>query len=206
MSCRARFRDRFLVLGAGAGAVSWLCTWSRQVAGAGAGPGCWVLGTGCRCWCCELAVHAVETGCWCWCRVPGADQENIAWWTFGQVVDHVWGRHCAKKANATSRSCQHGRSVLLVILNEPKVLTLARHVHSNMPSSASSATREKDRENIILSYTIKHISTCHTLSCLKIQCNKLFEVRKNTQAKEQLSSPAECSSTCRPNGDRVFFI
>ena len=37
--------------GAGAGAVSWLCTWWRQVAGAGAG---------CRCWCCELAVHVVE--------------------------------------------------------------------------------------------------------------------------------------------------
>ena len=30
--------------GAGAGAVSWLCTWWRQVAGAGAGFRCWVPG------------------------------------------------------------------------------------------------------------------------------------------------------------------
>ena len=41
---------RCWVPGAGAGAVSWLCTW-------------W---TGCRCWCWVLAVHVVETGC----RVP----------------------------------------------------------------------------------------------------------------------------------------
>ena len=45
----------------GAGAVSWLCTWWRQVAGADAGAGCrvlvLVLGAGRRCW------------CW-WCRVP----------------------------------------------------------------------------------------------------------------------------------------
>ena len=34
---------------AGAGAVSWLCAWWRQ-------------GAGCRCWCCELAVHVVESG------------------------------------------------------------------------------------------------------------------------------------------------
>ena len=32
-----------LILGAGAGAVSWLCTWWRQVAGAGAGAGCRAL-------------------------------------------------------------------------------------------------------------------------------------------------------------------
>ena len=38
--------------------VSCPCALSRQVAGAG-----------CRCWCCELAVHVV-TGCWWWCRVP----------------------------------------------------------------------------------------------------------------------------------------
>ena len=44
-----------LVLGAGAGAVSWLCNVMEK--------GCWfwcrapalVLGAGCRCWCCELA-------------------------------------------------------------------------------------------------------------------------------------------------------
>ena len=100
----ARFRDRLLVLGAGAGAVSWLCTWWRQVAGAGAG-----AGGGCRCWCwcwlctwwsrllvlctwwswCwvpgagagaggELAVHVVETGCWC-CLVPGAGAGAVSW-------------------------------------------------------------------------------------------------------------------------------
>ena len=44
------------------------------------GTGCWcwccelaalvpvlVLGAGCRRWCCQLAVHVEETGCWCWC-------------------------------------------------------------------------------------------------------------------------------------------
>ena len=56
--------------GAGAGAVSWLCTWWRQVtAGAGCRCWCWVPGAG-WCWCCELAVHVVETGCWCWCWAP----------------------------------------------------------------------------------------------------------------------------------------
>ena len=60
------------MLGAGAGAVSWLCTWWRQVAGAGAGAGCR---------CCELAVHVVETGCWCWCRVLAVRVVEI-------------GRHC----------------------------------------------------------------------------------------------------------------
>ena len=52
--------------GVGAGAVSWLRTRWRQVAGR-----CWrwVLGAGRRCWCCELAVHVVETNCWC--LVPG---------------------------------------------------------------------------------------------------------------------------------------
>ena len=71
MNARGGDRLLVLVLGAGAGAVSWLC-W-RQIAGAG----CWVLGAGaggqagagCRsrrwCWCCELAAHVVETGCWC---------------------------------------------------------------------------------------------------------------------------------------------
>ena len=55
-------RWRWWVVGAGsgAGAVSWLCTWWRHVAGAGAGWRCWcwcrvpllvlVLGAGCRCW------------------------------------------------------------------------------------------------------------------------------------------------------------
>ena len=39
--------------GAGAGAVSRLCTWWRQVAGAGA------VGAGCRCWCscCAGCAH-----------------------------------------------------------------------------------------------------------------------------------------------------
>ena len=44
--------------GAGAGAVSWLGTWWRQVAGAGAGASAGAGGAAvCRCWCCELAVH-----------------------------------------------------------------------------------------------------------------------------------------------------
>ena len=66
-----------LVLGAGAGAVSWLCTWwCCELAGR-------VVETGCRCWvlvvrvvetagagaagagCCDLAVRVVETGCRC---------------------------------------------------------------------------------------------------------------------------------------------
>ena len=54
--------------GAGAGAVSWLCTWWRQVAGAGAGA---VI--------CLLQV--VETGCWCWCWVSGtgAGAGAVSW-------------------------------------------------------------------------------------------------------------------------------
>ena len=52
--CRALVRAVVLVLGA----VSWLCTWWRQVAGAG-----------CRV---PVAVHVVETGCWWWCWAPGA--------------------------------------------------------------------------------------------------------------------------------------
>ena len=39
---------------AGAGAVSWLCTWWRPAP-------VLVLGAGRRRWCCELAVHVVET-------------------------------------------------------------------------------------------------------------------------------------------------
>ena len=52
--------------GAGASAVSWLCTWWRQVAGAGAGCRVPVHGAGAVSWlctgCCELAVRVVETG------------------------------------------------------------------------------------------------------------------------------------------------
>ena len=62
-------------------AVSWLCTWWRQVAGAGAGCRCrcwvsgagasavswlctwWRLGAGAGCWWWVLAVHVVGTGC-----------------------------------------------------------------------------------------------------------------------------------------------
>ena len=82
-----------LVLGAGAGAVSWLCAWWGQVdgagagaAGAGAGPVSWLrvrwrqvagAGAGCRRWCCELAVHVVETGC-LWCRM-GAGARCWRW-------------------------------------------------------------------------------------------------------------------------------
>ena len=51
---------------AGAGAVSWLRTWwsGRLLVPVPV----LVMGAGCRCWCCELAVHVVETGCWCWRR------------------------------------------------------------------------------------------------------------------------------------------
>ena len=95
----------------GAGAVSWLCTWWRQVAGVGAGAGCrcwcWcrccelavhVVETGCWCrcwcWCCELAVHVVGTGCWWWCGVPvlvlgsGAGAGAVSWL---YVVEKVGG-------------------------------------------------------------------------------------------------------------------
>ena len=62
--------------GAGAGAVSWLCAWWRQVAGAGAG-----AGAGCRCWCCELAVHAGAVGWLCtwWRQVAGAGAGAGCW-------------------------------------------------------------------------------------------------------------------------------
>ena len=79
--------DRLLVLvpggGAGAGAVSWLCTWWRQVAGAGWRVPALVLvlcgaGAGCRApvrvLCCELArlarlavVPGAGAGRWCGC-------------------------------------------------------------------------------------------------------------------------------------------
>ena len=39
-----------------------------------------VLGAGRRCWCCELAVHAVETGCLCWCWAPGAGAVGAVSW------------------------------------------------------------------------------------------------------------------------------
>ena len=80
----------------GAGAVSWLCMWWRQVAGAGCR--CCeldvrVVETGCRR--CELAVHVVVTpvlargcrvlgaggGAWCWVPVLGAGAgcREVAW-------------------------------------------------------------------------------------------------------------------------------
>ena len=51
--------------------MSCPCALSRQVAGAGAG---------CRCWCCELAVHA------------GAVSWLCAWWR--QVAGAGAGRRC----------------------------------------------------------------------------------------------------------------
>ena len=53
--------------GAGAGAVSWLCVWWRQVAGAGAG-----------CPCCEMAVRVVEIGCQCRCWVLAVRAWRVA--------------------------------------------------------------------------------------------------------------------------------
>ena len=54
------------MLGAGAGAVSWLRT---------------ALGAGrrCLCWCCELAAHVVETGCWRWAPGAGAGAGAVSW-------------------------------------------------------------------------------------------------------------------------------
>ena len=112
----ARGGDRLLVLvpgagcGPGAGAVSWLCTWWRQVAGvgarcrcrapgagAGAGAVSWLcawwrqvagVGAGCRCWVPGAGSGAgavVETGCWYW--VPGAGAGAVSrlrmWWRQG---------------------------------------------------------------------------------------------------------------------------
>ena len=60
MSCpRARFRERLLVLGAGAGAAGCARGGDRLLVPV------LVLGAGCQCCCCELAVHVVEAGCWC---------------------------------------------------------------------------------------------------------------------------------------------
>ena len=64
--------------GAGAGAVSWLCTWWKQVAGAG-----------CR-------VPLVETGCWCWVPGAGAGAGAVSWlctW-WRQVLVLVLGAGC----------------------------------------------------------------------------------------------------------------
>ena len=62
--------------GAGVGAVSWLRTWWRQVAGAGAG---------CRCRCCELVARVVETGCRR-ALVLGAGCRCWCWWWWRQVA------------------------------------------------------------------------------------------------------------------------
>ena len=55
-----------------------LCTWWRQVAGAGCR---------CGCWCCELAVHVVQTGCRCWvyawCMETGCRGGCATWWRQG---------------------------------------------------------------------------------------------------------------------------
>ena len=69
MSCSSALSRQVAGAGAGwcrvpgAGAVSWLCAWWRQVAGAGARCRCWVAGAGCRSWCWEPAACAG-------CRVP----------------------------------------------------------------------------------------------------------------------------------------
>ena len=93
MSCQCALSIQF----AGAGAVSWLCTWWRQ--GAGAGAGCWLCawwrqgagagavswlraawrqgaGAGTGCWLC-----VVETGCRG--TAPGA---GCAWWRQGADI------------------------------------------------------------------------------------------------------------------------
>ena len=73
--------------GAGAGAVSWLCTGGCARGGDRLLVLVVVLGAGRRrwCWCCELAVHVVlvpgagaGAGCRCWCWVPGAGAGAVA--------------------------------------------------------------------------------------------------------------------------------
>ena len=60
--------------GASAGAVSWLCTWWKQVAGAGDGAGCRVLvlgagaGAGALSWLCTWWRQVAGAGAGC--RVP----------------------------------------------------------------------------------------------------------------------------------------
>ena len=51
--------------GAGAGAVSWLCTWWRQVAGAGAG---------CQCWCWVVLGAGAGDGAVSWLCTRGGDR------------------------------------------------------------------------------------------------------------------------------------
>ena len=94
------------VPGAGAGAVSWLCTWWRRrvpVLVHVVGAGCW-----CWCWCCELAVHVVETGSWCWCRAPvlvlGAGRRCWCCELAAQVVETGCWRWCRAGAGAGCRA------------------------------------------------------------------------------------------------------
>ena len=63
----------------GAGAVSWLSTSLRQVAGAGAGCRVWCAGAGAGGGRRELAVHVVDTGCWCWVPGAGAGVGAVSW-------------------------------------------------------------------------------------------------------------------------------
>ena len=62
--------------GAGAGAVSWLCT------------------------CCKLAAHVVETGCWCLWRVPVLALGAGCWWWCCELAVHVVDRLLAPGAGA----------------------------------------------------------------------------------------------------------
>ena len=92
--------------GAGAGAVSWLCMWCTQVAGAGA----WWRWRG-RWWR-ELAVRVVETGCWCWVPYAGAGAGAGAvgwlrtWWRQGASV----GAGAALAAHVVETGCWAARA------------------------------------------------------------------------------------------------
>ena len=100
--------------GAGAGAVSWLCTWWRQVVAAGAG-----AGAGCRCssWLCAWWRQGAGRwyGLWCWCWVLCGDRAPVlgagsAWWRQLGAVSWqcAWWR---LGAGAGCNSCVKGCTV-----------------------------------------------------------------------------------------------
>ena len=84
------------VPGADAGAVSWLCTWWREVAGAGADAGA-RTGAGAvswlRTWWRQVAGAGADAGCWrrCWCWAPGAGAGAVSWL-------RKWWRHAGAGA------------------------------------------------------------------------------------------------------------
>ena len=104
MSClRALSRQ---VASAGAGAVSWLCTWWRQ----GAGASDRVVGAGAGRWCCGLAVHVVGAPVLCawWRQGAGAGAGCWLCTSWRQGAGGRWCWLCAWWRQGAGAGCGFG--------------------------------------------------------------------------------------------------